>query len=285
MGHKGAVGVHHELAPGQAGVGIWAALDKAATGVQQELHIVRRHTLERQREQLFSQHVPQILQAGFRAMLHRYDHLGNAHGDVACVLHGNLYLAVRANVGERIRQAEDFQQRGKALGGHHRHGHVFGRFIAGIAHHNALIASAEGVIVLIFFQFRLDRSCNVGTLLMDVAVDLVFLGVVANVPQGVAGNVEHIRHGSGGDFTRHDDMPTGRHDLAGHAAGRIVFQTFVQNGIRDEVAQLVRVAAQHGFGGVKTRSQVLLRIFIRSFHIVFSYYRSFSCDVVFCLAC
>ena len=106
---------------------------------------------------------------------------------------------------------------------HHRHGQIFGRFVAGVANHNPLIARAEGVLVLSLSQFRLDSARNVGALVVDVAVDLVRLRVIADIPQGVADDVEHIRLSAGRDFTRHNNVTVGCHDLTGHAAGGIMF--------------------------------------------------------------
>ena len=155
-------------------------------------------------------------------MLHRDDHRGDAHRRVAVVFHRDLHLAVRTDVGDNAGHAGDFQQRYKALGNHHRHGQIFGRLIAGVADHNALIACTEGVLVLSLSQFRLDSARNVGALVMDVAVNLVALRVIADIAQGVADDVEHVGLGRGRDFARHNDVPACRHDLTGHAAGGVM---------------------------------------------------------------
>ena len=44
---------------------------------------------------------------------------------------------------------------------------------------------------------------------MDVAVDLVRLRVIADIAQGVADDVEHVRLNLGGDFARHNDVTAG----------------------------------------------------------------------------
>ena len=156
-------------------------------------------------------------------MLDRNDHCGDAHGRVAVVFHRDLHLAIRADVGDNAGHAGNFQQRYKALGGNHRHRQVFGRFVAGVADHNALIPCAEGILVLSVCNFRLHGSGNVRALVMDVAVDLIALRVIANIAQGVADDVEHVGLGRGRDFTRHDNVTVGCHDLTGHAAGGIMF--------------------------------------------------------------
>ena len=156
-------------------------------------------------------------------MLDRNDHCGDAHRRVAVVFHRDLHLAVRADVGDNAGHAGDFQQRHKALGGNHRHRQIFGCFITGVANHNALISCTEGILVLSLSQFRLDSARNVGALVVDVAVDLVVFRVIADIAQGVADDVEHIRLSAGRDFTRHDNVTVGCHDLTGHAAGGIMF--------------------------------------------------------------
>ena len=205
-------------------------------------------------------------------MLNRHDHGGDAHGRVAVVFHCDLHLAVRTDVGDNAGHAGDFQQRYKALGGNHRHRQIFGRFVAGVADHNALIARTEGVLVLSLSQFRLDSARNVGALVVDVAVDLVRLRVIADIAQGVADDVEYIRLSAGRDFARHNDVTVGCHDLTSHAAGGIMLQTGVQHAVGNEVAQLVGMPAHNGFCGVKTRMLVFLHGFGVCKNVVHRYF-------------
>ena len=251
MGCKCAVAVHHELAPGQAGIGIRAALHKLAAGVQDDFRVVGGHTVKGKREHILVQQIRQLIDVGVLLVLDRNDHCGDAHRRVAVVFHRDLHLAVRADVGDNAGHAGDFQQRYKALRRHHRHGQIFGRFVAGVADHNALIARTEGVLVLSLSQFRLDSARNVGALVVDVAVDLVGFRVIADIAQGVADDVEHIRLSAGRDFARHNDVTVGCHYLTGHAAGGIMLQTGVQHAVGNEVAQLVGMPAHDGFCGVK----------------------------------
>jgi len=87
---------------------------------------------------------------------------------------------------------------------------------------------------------------------VDVAVNMVVFRVIADIPQGVADDVEHIRLCRGRDFARHNNVTVGCHDLTGHAAGGIMLQTGVQHVVGNEVAQLVGMPAHNGFCGVKT---------------------------------
>ena len=261
VGRKCAVAVHHELAPGQAGIGIRTALHKLAAGVQDDFRVVGGHTVKGQREHIFVQQIRQLIDVGVLLVLDRNDHCGDAHRRVAVVFHRDLHLAVRADVGDNAGHAGDFQQRYKTLRRHHRHGQIFGRFVAGVADHNALIARTEGVLVLSLSQFRLDSARDVGTLVVDVAVDLVRLRVIADIPQGVADDVEHVRFSVGRDFARHNNVTVCCHYLTGHAAGGIMLQTGVQHAVGNKVAQLVGMPAHDGFGGVKTGMLVFLHGF------------------------
>ena len=252
VGRKCAVAVHHELAPGQAGIGIRTALHKLTAGVQDDFRIIGGHTIKGQREHIFVQQIRQLIDVGILFVLNRHHYRGDAHGGITVVFHRDLHLAIRADVGDNAGHAGDFQQRYKALGGNHRHRQVFGRFVAGVADHNALIARAEGVIVLSLSQFGFHRARNVGALVVDVAVDLVVFRVIADIPQGVADDVEHVGLGRGRDFARHNNVTVGCHDLTGHAAGGIILQTGVQHAVGNNVAQLVGMPAHDGFCGVKT---------------------------------
>ena len=223
MGRKCAVAVHHELAPGQTRIGIRAALHKLAAGVQDDFRIVGGHTVKGQREHILVQQIRQLIDVGVLLMLDRNDHCGDAHGGITVVFHRDLHLAVRADVGDNAGHAGDFQQRHKALRRHHRHRQIFGRFVAGVADHNALIASTEGVLVLSLSQFGFHRARNVGALVVDVAVDLIALRVIAHVAQGVADDVEYIRFSAGRNFARHNDVTVCCHYLTGHAAGGVMF--------------------------------------------------------------
>ena len=96
---------------------------------------------------------------------------------------------------------------------------------------------------------------------MDVAVDLVGFRVIADIPQHIPDDVEHIGLCRGRDFARHNNVTVGCHYLTGHAAGGIMLQTGVQHAVGNKVAQLVGMPAHNGFCGVKTGMLVFLHGF------------------------
>jgi len=69
VGCKGAVAVHHELAPGQASVGIRTALHKFAAGVQDDFRIIGGHTVKGQREHILVQQIRQLIDVGILFVL------------------------------------------------------------------------------------------------------------------------------------------------------------------------------------------------------------------------
>ena len=107
---------------------------------------------------------------------------------------------------------------------------------------------------------------------MDVAVDLVRLRVIADIPQGVADDVEHVGLGRGRDFARYNDVTVGCHYLTGHAAGGIMLQTGVQHAVGNKVAQLVGMPAHDGFCGVKARMLVFFHGFSVCKNVVHRYF-------------
>ena len=68
------------------------------------------------------------------------------------------------------------------------------------------------------------------------------------------------------DLARHQDLARRGHDLAGHTSAGVVGQAGIQNGIRDGVAQLVRVALGDRLGG----QDVLISHGCSSFGVCFS---------------
>ena len=121
------------------------------------------------------------------------------------------------------------------MGKHDREGQKLRCFIAGIAIYNALIARA-GVLG------SLDSPCDVGTLLMGDDFDLIVAAAISGSLYGLADDGGDVRELGSRDLTGHDDFARGGHDLAGHAGRGIVLQAGVHHGVRNGIAEFVRVA-------------------------------------------
>lgn len=121
------------------------------------------------------------------------------------------------------------------MGQHDGKGQKLRCFIAGIAVHNTLIARA-GVLG------SLDSPCDVGTLLMGDDFDLVVAAAISGSLYGLADDGGDVRELHCRDLAGRDDLARGGHDFAGHTSGGIVLQAGVYHGVRNGVAELVRVA-------------------------------------------
>ncbi len=149
-----AIGVHNDLAPGQATVALRAANDETSGRVDQVFGVsgqpglgqhgfddVFNHRFDKRRL-----HMLTVAHVG--AVLARQHHGVNAVRFAVHIAHGDLALGVRP----QERHATIFAQLGLALhqtvGVVNGRGHQLGRFIAGITKHQALVAGA-GVEVVV----------------------------------------------------------------------------------------------------------------------------------------
>ena len=144
----------------------------------------------------------------------------------------------------------------------HGHGHQFGRFIAGVTDHNALVTGTDGLVIFGAVRRHFHCSRDVRALGMQITVDLEALGVIPDAVQHVPRNVEHIRVRFGSDLSGHNDVTAGGHDLTGNAAAGVTDQTRVQNIVCDEIVEFVGVAFGHGFGRIKSSHKVLLSMLV-----------------------
>ncbi len=160
-----------------------------------------------------------------------------------------------ARLGERVQDAV-----GEVDGG----GHVDFGLVAGEAEHDALVAGA-----LVLVAAGVDALRDVGRLLVDVVLQRQALPVEALllVPDLLDRVARHLLEQRGVDlgraarFAGQDHAVGGRHRLDGDARARVVRQKGVHDGVRNAVANLVRMALGHRFAGEEipapTQSQIL----------------------------
>jgi len=132
-------------------------------------------------------------------------------------------------------------------------GHQLGRFVAGIAEHQALVASAGVQLVIAGLVHALG---DVLALLVvgdeyraTLVVDAVFGVVVADALDGVACDLDVVHIRTGGDFTGQYHQTGVGQCLGSHAAVRVLGENSVQNRVRDLVGDLVGVAFRNRFRG------------------------------------
>ena len=161
-----------------------------------------------------------------------------------------------------------------AVGEHDGGGHELRGLIGSIAEHDTLVAGTLFVAVLAFCCAGIHTLGDIralgGKVVRDVHVlcveeCIICSGAVADFGNGVAHNLFVINDGLGGNLAGEHHVAVLHQRFAGYAAGGVLGQTGIENGIGDEVGHFVRVSLAYGFGreyvGV---FHVLVFVFIRN---------------------
>ena len=153
------------------------------------------------------------------AVLRGDDHGIDARRAAADVFDGDLGFAIGAEEIDYVLLADFGKLEGELMRQLDGHGHQLGRFVAGVAEHQALVARAAGV----------DAHGDVGRLRLDAGEDAAGVGVkavlrarVANVANHLAGNILVFEMATkfrlDGDFAGDDDQAGGEQRFAADAA-------------------------------------------------------------------
>src|SRR6218665_1774552 len=202
-----AIGVDDDLAARQAAVALRAAGDEAAGGVDQEARVVQPFFGQHGPDDFLDHRVYEALLHGgvggrlVRVVLGREHHGVDAVGLAVHIAQRDLALGVRAQKG----QAPVLAQLGLALDEAvrvvDRRGHQLGRFVAGVAEHQALVAGAGVQMVVAGMVHALG---DVVALLVvghehgaALVVDAVVGVVIADAPDGVARHLYVVHMGVG----------------------------------------------------------------------------------------
>ena len=144
------------------------------------------------------------------------------------------------------------------MGEANREWHQFFGFVYGIPEHHTLVAGTLLVVFLAFGGFGVNALGYVWGLLVqgdqDGATLVVELQIgvhVADVLDGVAGNLLVVDYCLGGDFTGNHDETRVHQSFAGYTAFGVLGKTGVEDGVRNLVANFVWVSFGHGFRGKK----------------------------------
>ena len=184
MGGAAAVGVHDDLAPGQAGVALGTAYDEAAGGIDVDFGVVveqllRDHVADDVADHVAADHV----ERGLRRVLGGEDHRVDTHRTAGLVIFDcDLGLAVGPQIVEKTGLAHLGQAAGHPVGQRDRQRHQLFCLAAGIAEHHALVAGAVlqlGVRVLLALQRAVHAERDVAGLLVDVGDDAAGVAVKA----------------------------------------------------------------------------------------------------------
>ncbi len=177
------------------------------------------------------------------------------------VAHGDLGLAVGAQVGQRLVLADLGEALGEAVRERDRQRHQLGRLVGGVAEHHSLVAGAGDVerVVVGGVGARLvglvDALGDVGRLLVDRVEDGAGVGGEAEVGVDVADLADRLARDlldvdvrRGRDLTGDDDEARVHERLAGDATVGVVAQDGVEDAVGDLVGDLVGVTLGDGLG-------------------------------------
>ena len=229
-----AVGVHDDLAAGEAGVGLRAADLEAARGVHQDAHVrgvelgeLAQHGVD---DLGLDVGLQQRLDVDLFAVLGADQHGVDAHGLAVLVLDRDLGLAVGPQIRHDARLADVGQSPGQPVGHGDGHRHELVGVAAGEAEHHALVAGAELVevvvgVALTMLEGVVHAARDVGRLLLDgghhaagLAVEPELRVRVADVDDRAAHDARDVHPRLGGDLAD-DEGEAGRDErLARDAA-------------------------------------------------------------------
>ena len=253
-----SVRVDDDLTAGEAAIALGAADDEASGRVDQVFGLLADEFLrEDLADDLLDAELLDLAVRDVVGMLGRDDHVLDGDGAAVDVADGDLRLAVRAQpfgaLGAGL--AEAGQLAVEAVGEHDRGGHELGGLGGGVTEHDALVAGAHLGVLLALGLALVDALGDVRGLLGEQVGDEDLVGVedvvvvhVADVADRGADDFLEVDLGLGGEFAGDDDVVALDQGLAGDAGEPVLRETGVEDGIRDAVGDLVRVALADGFG-------------------------------------
>ena len=252
-----AVGVDDDLAARETAVTLRTAHHEATRRVDEELGadepFGRNHRTDDFFDDGFREFGLHLLAVGHFWGVLRGDHDRVAADGLAVdVAQRDLALGVGTQEGKRAVAAHDALALHQTMGVVDRGGHEGRRFVAGEAEHEALVAGAEVEFVV---HGLVDALGDVLGLLVvadengaTLVVDAVFGVVVTDALENVAGEVDVVDGGAGGDFTGHHDETGRAKGFRGDAAHGVLRKAGVKDGVRDLVGHFVGMTFTDGFG-------------------------------------
>ena len=171
------------------------------------------------------------------------------------VFHGDLGLAVGAEVRKRSVLPDFGEASRQAVGHRDRVRHVFGRLVRRVAEHHALVAGTDAVQFLIVhgifaaaFHRAVHAHGDIRRLLVDrgedpagIAVEAVVGAVVADVQNDLPHDLRNVHVCLGGDLTHDNNKAGAREGLTCDPAHGILLQKGIQNGVSDLIAHFIRM--------------------------------------------
>ena len=226
--------------------------DELARGVHQQLVVgveqgrgLRREFLHQARQDDVADVLLDLVHVHVGVVLGREHDGVDAHRGMGgvVVLHGELALGVRTEVGHQFRGVvadvgEDFQHAVRQV---QRQRHEVFRVAAGVAEHHALVAGT------LLFRGRAHHALtDVAALAVEEVHDLDARGIeevfglaVADAADHAADHTFHVDLRRGEDFAHHDHAAGGAERFTGHLGFGILCEVGVEDGVADLVGHLV----------------------------------------------
>ena len=181
-----AVRVHYYLSARNAGISRGTAEHEPSRGIYVKLCAFVHHIRGYHRVYDFALYVhAQILHRRAFVVLGGYNHRVYPAGLAVRISHGDLRLAVRAQVGQNALLAHISEPLRELVGQRYGKRHKFGGFGAGITEHHTLIARARLAVFirfpLLFFKGRIHAHGYVRGLLFYIANNLYVFRVKAQL--------------------------------------------------------------------------------------------------------
>ena len=165
---------------------------------------------------------------------------------VVLVFDGHLALAVGPQPGDFAVLPRGGQPVENLVRKLDRQRHQFGRVVAGVAEHQALVAGADFLALRGVF---VDAHGDIRALAVDRKHDRAGVGADAHLVVGVADVANRLAddflivdRGLGGDFAGHDGNARGDQRFAGHAAHGVLGEQGVENAVGNLIGQFVGMA-------------------------------------------
>ncbi|KAH3664771.1 hypothetical protein OGATHE_003586 [Ogataea polymorpha] len=118
------------------------------------------------------------------------------------------------------------------------------RLVGGVTEHDTLVTGSKLLQGLVIVQtlsnvwrLLLDSDQNITCLIIETFVGVI----ISNVLNGISDDLLVVQVGLGGDLTKHHDHTGLRGSFTGNLGKRVCGQAGVQNGIRNLIADFVRV--------------------------------------------
>ena len=241
------ISVHDDFAAGQSGIAHGPADHEPSRGIDVVLGVliqqVRRnhrlnHLLLNARAQLVVAHV-------FGVLGRNHDRIHAHHFSVGVVFDRDLGFSIGTEEGKRSILADLRKPLRELVRQRNRRRHQFLGFIARKPKHHSLVAGAAGVHA---HGDVAGLAVDAGNHGAGVGIESIERVVVADGGHRAPHDALKVYVGFGGDFAGDDDQTGGGQSFASDAAGDVVGQAGVKNGVGNLVRDFIGMAFGHRFG-------------------------------------